>query len=371
MKRVLIFSHNFPPAIDGGSRILFKISRILKKENQVKILTSDAFLTDDYLDPEKKRIKKKNKDFEVIRLKTFRHLGKVWRRITPGPVFLCLPVKKLKKYRPDLIISGVFPTSVPFYAWVLAKIMKTKMAILPCFHSQDQEFYSPLLIKVLKKADFILALTEAEKDFYLKSFKIKKEKIIVFRPPIDKKMLLKAKAEFKEPAILFLGNQAAHKRIELLINAFQGLALEIPDLKLIIAGQKTLYSPKIKKRINQLDKNLRGRIKIIGRFNQEKEKELIDQAWVLVNPSIHESLGLVFLEAWARKKPVIGADLLVLKEIISHNQDGLLFKKNDLRDLTEKLKVILKNKKKAEKMGRMGYKKVRENYVDSDLNFWF
>jgi len=58
MQKVLIFSHNFPPAIDGGSQILFKIAQSLKKKgNEIVVLTSDALSTDDYINPKRKRLK--------------------------------------------------------------------------------------------------------------------------------------------------------------------------------------------------------------------------------------------------------------------------------------------------------------------------
>jgi len=361
MKRILFFSHVFPPAVDGGSRILAKMAGLAEKQGrEVLVLTSDAFSTDDYIDPKAKRLSPA-REKGVIRLKTFRSGGRLIRRFTPGPIFLSLPLLSLRKWRPDLIIAGVFPTSVPFYAWLIAKICRTKLALLPCFHPDDQEFYRPLLTNILKKADFIYALTNQEKAFYSKRFKISRKKIKVFKPPIDESLIIKKdrKARFpQEPVLLFLGNQSAHKRIEFLIDAFEKLAERLPRLKLVIAGKRTLYSPKIDQRIGRLPERIKKKVRIINGYDRKAEKRLLDQAWVLVNPSIHESLGLVFLEAWARKKPVIGARIPALEEVIRDGKEGLLFEKDDRESLIEKITRLISNRRLAVKMGESGWQKM-------------
>ena len=163
------------------------------------------------------------------------------------------------------------------------------------------------------------------------------------------------KAKFSSPpTILFLGNQAAHKKITLLINAFQIIVKNKPTARLIIAGGETLYSTNIKKKISHLPKDIRQKITVSGQFNRQKEKELLDSAWVLVNPSVHESLGLVFLEAWARKKPVIAANIPVLQEVIKNGENGLLFKKNNSASLAKKINLIISDKAKAARMGKAG-----------------
>jgi len=45
---------------------------------------------------------------------------------------------------------------------------------------------------------------------------------------------------------------------------------------------------------------------------------------LLCVPSRAESLGVAYLEAWYFKKPVVALDLPVLREVIGHNQNGLL-----------------------------------------------
>lgn len=382
MKKVLILAHNFPPAMDGGSQLLLRIAKILKRDKEeVVVFTSDCYSTDDYIDPKAPKLKsgwQKEKGFKIFRLKTYRWgrvpLGFLGKKISlfslfkTGPVFLSLPFSWLRKWRPEVIIAGVFPTTIPFYAWLFKKIIGSKLILLPCFHAEDKDFYRFPLIPILKQADLIYALTKYEKSLYIKKFKIGSKKIVVFKPPISDKLLLgeKESPNFpKKPTLLFMGSQSAHKKIDLLVEAFSELASkpEYEDLRLIIAGKKTLFSPAIEKKIGELDGEVRKKIKTLGKYTEKEKKKLIDKASVLINPSNHESLGLVLLEAWARKKPVIAANLDSLKEVIEDKKSGFLFQKDDLEDLVKKIRQVIDNQKKAKRMGEKGYQNLVKKFA--------
>ena len=80
-------------------------------------------------------------------------------------------------------------------------------------------------------------------------------------------------------------------------------------------------------------------------------------------PSTQESFGLVIIEAWARKKPVICANIPALKELVQNSNGGLLFKTNDQQDLTQKIKEVLNDPKKATELGLNGFNYVKNNYT--------
>ena len=50
----------------------------------------------------------------------------------------------------------------------------------------------------------------------------------------------------------------------------------------------------------------------------------------MLMPSRSDAYGISYLEAWASKKPVIGADTPVMREVIQHEKDGLLVKFDDI-----------------------------------------
>ncbi len=390
MKRnkVLILSHIMPPGVDGGSKILSQLAKVWKKKSkQIKIITTDAYSTDDFISPEKRRLPKGEADIdkiETIRLKTNRRLYKFFgllkklsfipllkaffSLIQTGPV-IRLPINKVKNYKPDLIIAGVYPTLMPVYGWMLSKLTGAKLGLIPCFHPDDGDFYRWPLIRILQKADFIYALTKFEKKFYVSQLGIDDEKIIIFTPWVSEGLKLSPedKIELSEiPTLVFLGVQSAHKRIDWLIEAFKRLQQSdqplLKQLRLIIAGKETLHTPEIRNKLQELPKEIQEKIEFSGEFSEEEEKKILDQAWLLINPSEHESLGLVFLEAWSRKKPVIAANLKGLTDLIEEGKTGFLFDRDNINDLVDKIKKALENRKKIIDMGENGYQKVVEEF---------
>ena len=70
-----------------------------------------------------------------------------------------------------------------------------------------------------------------------------------------------------------------------------------------------------------------------------------------------ESFGMVFLEAWMRRKPVIGNRRCgAVASLIEDGVDGFLCL--DERDCADRIKVLLANPSQATSMGENGYRKV-------------
>jgi hypothetical protein len=51
--KVLLISHIFPPAVDGGSKVVYKLGQYLKSQNhQILYLSSNCSSTDDFVKQE-------------------------------------------------------------------------------------------------------------------------------------------------------------------------------------------------------------------------------------------------------------------------------------------------------------------------------
>jgi len=71
---------------------------------------------------------------------------------------------------------------------------------------------------------------------------------------------------------------------------------------------------------------------------------------------------MVFLEAWACRKPVIGARAGAVPDVIAEGQDGLLVEFGAVVELAHALQVLLKDRALAAGMGRRGHEKVARYY---------
>jgi glycosyltransferase involved in cell wall biosynthesis len=84
---------------------------------------------------------------------------------------------------------------------------------------------------------------------------------------------------------------------------------------------------------------------------------------IFVLPSNNESFGIVFLEAWSCKKPVIGSAIGAVRDVIRENVDGLLMEPNNKDSLADKISSLIVSKELRTSMGEKGYNKVKENYT--------
>ncbi len=275
-----------------------------------------------------------------------------------GPIFKPLPfiktIVKIRNFKPDLIIAGPFPTTISLYSLFFKKIYKSKLLVLPCFHHQDDSFQNPILFNVLKKSDFIWCLSSFEKIYLSKKLDISKNKFFISPPGLS---ITPLKKIIKKPVnsinLLFLGNFAAHKRIEVLLTAFNIICQQKDNLHLTIAGQKTLYYPQIEKTIKNLPKKTRTNLTVVAqKYNQKILTNLLDKSHIFINPSINESYGIVFAESAARGVPVIGSDIPTVKNLITSNRIGLCFAQNNPIDLAKLILKLTKDKSLYSKLSQ-------------------
>lgn len=397
MSKILLISHIFPPAIDGGSRVIFKLGQYLESQNhQTLYLSSNCSSTDDFTKPKYKRISNIYHPRSNIYLPVYHHLRRPLKFINllipqkfylhqllnvfqKGPVFKFLPfistVIKIIKFKPDLIIAGPLPTTIVLYANFFKFILRnfihyqTKLLINSSFHQTDPDFHQQPLIKTLQQTDYLWTLTQYETDYFIKKFKIDSNKIILAGNGVDPEFLIKKNKVKKstiynlKTTILFIGSLSAHKEVDTLISAFDEICRQRSNISLIIAGQKTLFYPKIKNQVDHLPKSTKSKITFIFDFPQKNLSKLIDKSDFLVLPSQQESFGLVLIEAWARLKPVITSDIPTLNEIVQKTQGGLIFKTNQITDLSFQILNLIDHPKTCQQLGQNGFNYVKNNYT--------
>jgi len=357
--KFLLLTHIYPPAIDGGSRVIAKMGEFLQSNNhQVSIITTDCQSTDDFSSSRHSQIKIEDCRLNILRLsvitlfhRPFKFLGRFFpnfKTLSKGPIFS--PISSISflvsvlKYRPDYILAGPLPTTMVLYARLLRFLTKvlthqsTKVLINASFHPTDPDFQTPILLNTLKSADYIWTLTDFETNYFNKKLNIPKSKLILLGNGVDKSFIRKSPPSSRGNKrgfnLLFIGSFSAHKDIPTLITAFSLLPSKYT---LTLAGQKTLYFPVIQKQIDSLPLSIKKRIKIITSFPDSDLSKLIDNCSILISPSTQESFGLVLLEALARGKPVIAADIPASMEIVKKTKGGLIFKQKDPEDLASKI----------------------------------
>lgn len=164
-------------------------------------------------------------------------------------------------------------------------------------------------------------------------------------------------------SIVFAGRLFWVKGVMFLLRAFQIVRRDFADLDLKIFGKGPLEQ-RIKKFVSHA--GLKNRVHVRGYVPHEDLITEVKKADIVVVPSIIEAQPMFMLEAMACKKPVIAFDLPFAREIIADMHNGLLAKVYDVKDLSNKILLLLSDKKLRFELGRNAYKHVRRKH-DWDL----
>ncbi len=274
----------------------------------------------------------------------------------------------------DLYHVYGIPLSHALYAYKASIKNKIPLLINPAFHTSDKFYYKNSNFKILKHADAIIANTAAEIRVY-ESFGVDPNKIHVVGCGIDlesysnpnnseiKKIKDKYSFEEYELNLLFLSRLQKEKGIFNVIESVIKLNKENKKVQLLIAGSNYENNSEIIKNLSRKH----DFIKYLGRISEEKKINIMHACDALTVPSIVDSFGIIYIESWACKKPIIGADIPSTRSLISYGKDGFYTKYNDNDSLIEKIEYFLENPDEITTMGNNGYAKVKKNYVDKEI----
>lgn len=158
-----------------------------------------------------------------------------------------------------------------------------------------------------------------------------------------------------EKLLIFAGRLDLVKGIIELIGAFNLLQKDIPDIRLIIAGDGNF------KQCFESANPCWSRMIFTGFIPKEQLFELYAIADVGITPSLHEEFGYVAVEMMMNKLPIIASNSTGLKEILDDGKYGLLVDMNDsdkivrLKNRMIEMLLCPENKRLYKELSRQRY----------------
>jgi L-malate glycosyltransferase len=354
--KILLFSEYFPESPDseitGGVEARgFNIAARLAKKNSVTLLTSWR--------PGQKR-HDNIYGIKVIRVgpeHKYSNRAGFFSRI----LFVAYAIKEGIKYKDADIIDGQnWTTYYPTY--LVAKKLRKPCVIT--YHETwvgewvknkgvitglPYEIYERLLLKL--KYDKIISVSEFTKR-RLVAKGTKEKTIDVIYNGINLEDFDFACKKDKVPSVCYIGRLVKTKKVDVLIKAVALLKKDLPKIRCKIVGQGDE-----RKNLEELAVKLgvKDNVTFLGFIKDTKEvRRILKSSMVFSLPSIAEGFGIVLLEAMASGTPYVCSDITVLKEVTWNGKGGLLFEKNNEKDLSKKLLLLLKNKREYEKKIKEG-----------------
>lgn len=153
----------------------------------------------------------------------------------------------------------------------------------------------------------------------------------------------------ERPFFLFVGRLELIKGLQNVIPTFQ----KQDEFDLLIAGDGT-YREELEKQAGN-----HPRIKFLGRQSQDQLREFYESAIAVIVPSIcYETFGIIVIEAFSHKTPVIVNDLGALPEVIEDSGGGFVYQ--DSNQLETAMKTLASDRQLRDSLGMKGYDAFRK-----------
>jgi glycosyltransferase involved in cell wall biosynthesis len=151
-----------------------------------------------------------------------------------------------------------------------------------------------------------------------------------------------------KPYIVYVGNILKVKGIFTLVRAMTGLEL---DLKVIGSGE---HFDELRELVEH---NQIQNVKLLGKMPKEEVFRIVRHSLFVVVPSEwYENLPYSLVEALLLAKPVLGADIGGIPELVINDITGQLFQPTNIADLRLKIQLMIDNKDKLIQMGNAARK---------------
>lgn len=154
--------------------------------------------------------------------------------------------------------------------------------------------------------------------------------------PQTRKTILE-KFSIKQPFLLFVGTIEPRKNVLRLIQAFERIAPEYPDLLLVLAGKLGWDFNDVVSAMQS--SRYSNRIRHLGFVAESEKKTLLVACEALIYPSLYEGFGLPVLEAMAAGAPVITSNISSLPEVAG--DAAILVNPLSVEEITDAVGIIL------------------------------
>jgi glycosyltransferase involved in cell wall biosynthesis len=271
--------------------------------------------------------------------------------------------KQIESLHPDLVHFGIVQQPVLYIGRAvttmhdLTTVRFKNPAKNPIIFTLKQQVYKWVNKRVARKSIAIITPTEFVKNDVAQFTRISPDKITVTLEAADAITApsTSVKSLFSKQFIMYIGRPTPHKNLGRLIDAFEILQKNNPDLYLVLAGKKdVLYDQHAAEVTNRGIKN----VIFTGFVSDGELRWLYENTACYVFPSLSEGFGLPGLEAMAHGAPVASSNATCLPEV--HGDAAKYFDPYDSGGVAKVVSDIINNKTLANDLKLKGYAQVKK-----------
>ncbi len=154
--------------------------------------------------------------------------------------------------------------------------------------------------------------------------------------------------------LLYFGRTDVHtKGLDLLLRAFDRIALDYPRLRLKLAGRGGARQVEHLQRLVRAS-TAAARIEVLGGVDAERKGELLRRSLFVCAPSRYEGWGIAAVEASAAGKAVLGSRIDGLRDAVRDGETGVLVDPGSVDHLEKGMRRLLNDPPLRRSLGEQG-----------------
>lgn len=278
-------------------------------------------------------------------------------------------LRQIATCKPDLIVVGHISLSpltllaLPLNGSLLNRAAKV------CVIAYGIEVWRPLTFaqrNALERADKVLAISEYTRSELLKRNRLDPRNVTLLPCPLDPYWLVDAEPPLDSPGppmLLTVGRlmrDEAYKGVDSVIQSLPDVVREFGPIDYRVVGEGDDI-PRLKEMTERLA--ISQYVTFTGKLSEAQLRELYRKCSLFVMPSEKEGFGIVFLEAMAYAKPVIGGAHAGTFSVIDDEKTGKLVNRFDIKGLSEAISRILRDDELRLRFGRAGQEKLMSMFT--------
>ncbi len=392
--RYVLLNHRYYPFLGGSERNVQEIAeRFVVDGHDVRVVTTDAFDLEYFWNRRRRRIDAPTNDahngVEIERVK-LRHvpasslvfqggrrlMGEASRLPLPSMPFEQIAIRQpllpgfadaiLRQPVPDLVMgTNIGLEGLAITGLRAARRVGAAYVLMPFIHlGRDNDPIARRYVSMphqralMCAADAVIAMTLVESSF-LASIGVDPAKVVIAgagMTPDDVTggdgVAFRQRHLLDGPIVAALGALAPDKGTCELVRAVARMNLTGRKINLALAGPSLST---FERWYTALEAEERSGTRLLGVISPEEKRDLFAAADVVALPSRTESFGIVFVEAWANRKPVIAADAGAVPELVRDGENGLLVPFGDVGAIARAIERLLDDVELARTLGERGH----------------
>lgn len=364
---ILLISYYFLPGFEGSTSLFTIIADMLAKNGHKVWVITHKFEGLEY---------KTHPNIKIVFVSSELLFGENKTSLSKTIRFILAAIRVglqiIKKEKIDIIHSNAIAALAG--TWISYLSSKKHIMLLHDVYSVDPNFWKEwkkqkgnsglnallgrLLEKIYKNSRYaaIHTVSEASRDDLIK-FGIKKPIYVIHNAiPIKEAEDVK----INPYQFVYVGRLVFYKNIQVVVRALKLVKEKFPKINLIIIG-KGPYRNDLEKLVEQY--GIQNNVTFKGHVSEEEKNHIIASSQALVFPSLFEGFGLVILEAFMQKKPVLVSNVRPMTDIVEHQKTGLILPAHDEKAWAQAFEHILSNSQATQMMGQEGRKVLEQKFT--------